>query len=157
MKLRIMLAAAFLSAGLGLATSAEAFPVGVALSNSDNPLLQHVAMGCGPGMTLGPYGHCRPKFTCPPGFHPGPKVFIVSPIIVGAAGTTGKKHRLNDDGLPVCARSPNFQNLSRFAPCRFHCALSRSDVPVANLFFRSWEHVLMVRHPNATAEEAHDC
>lgn len=31
-----------------------------------------VAQGCGPGYHRGPYGACRPLFSCPRGWHSGP-------------------------------------------------------------------------------------
>jgi hypothetical protein len=68
-------AAILLAAALGLASvSAQAMPFPSAPGAGD-AVISHVAYGCGPGMTIGPYGHCRPKFTCPPGWHPGPYGF----------------------------------------------------------------------------------
>ena len=58
---------------LGLSTlGATAMPV------VSNPLgvdsaVSQVRYGCGPGMTRGPGGHCRPRFNCPAGWHPGPE------------------------------------------------------------------------------------
>ena len=73
MKLSTLAARAVIFSGLGLAVgSAQAATVNVPGPNFDNPLVQEVAYGCGPGWTRGPYGHCRPKYTCPRGFHPGP-------------------------------------------------------------------------------------
>ncbi len=66
------LAAFAVAAGLGLASfSAQAMPFSPAPGDGDS-FVSHVAYGCGPGMTRGPYGHCRPRFNCPPGWHPGP-------------------------------------------------------------------------------------
>jgi hypothetical protein len=31
-----------------------------------------VADGCGPQWHRGPYGACRPRYSCPYGWHPGP-------------------------------------------------------------------------------------
>jgi hypothetical protein len=57
---------------LGFSTiAATAMPIDASLGET-SPTVAHVAYGCGPGMTRGPYGHCRPRFTCPPGWHPGP-------------------------------------------------------------------------------------
>jgi len=68
-------AAIVLAAALGLASvSAQAMPFPAAPLGGDTSIAK-VAYGCGPGMTIGPYGHCRPKFTCPPGWHPGPYGF----------------------------------------------------------------------------------
>ena len=59
-----------LAVGLGLsAASAQAMPF--AASGGAGPTISKAAYGCGAGMTRGPYGHCRPRFTCPPGWHPG--------------------------------------------------------------------------------------
>ena len=80
MNIRVSLAAAFLATGLGLAaTSAEAFPVMSGTGGFDNGMVQNAAYMCGPGMTRGPYGHCRPRFSCPRGFHPGPQGFHCFP------------------------------------------------------------------------------
>ena len=58
--------------GLGLSTvAAGAMPVAPDPIKNDSAISQ-VRYGCGPGMTRGPFGHCRPRFTCPPGWHPGP-------------------------------------------------------------------------------------
>ena len=74
MKLRTLAAWAIVASGLALAAgSAQAVPVSVPGPNFDNTLVQDAAYGCGPGWTRGPYGHCRPKYTCPRGFHPGPE------------------------------------------------------------------------------------
>ncbi len=40
------------------------------------PVYEPVALepgACGPGMLVGPYGGCRPRYNCPPGWHPGPE------------------------------------------------------------------------------------
>jgi len=49
---------------------AQAMPL--APTGYDDSMIAKAAYGCGPGMTRGPYGHCRPRFNCPWGFHPGP-------------------------------------------------------------------------------------
>jgi hypothetical protein len=65
------LTALSLALGLGLSTvAAQAMPFSAAPDLGASTT--KVAYGCGPGMTVGPYGHCRPRFTCPPGWHPGP-------------------------------------------------------------------------------------
>jgi hypothetical protein len=72
-----ILALAVLSLGmsLGLASSA-AFAAPVApVQVGAGSMISQIAYGCGPGMTRGPYGHCRPRFTCPPGWYPGPAGF----------------------------------------------------------------------------------
>ena len=71
MKLRTLIAAAVMTAGLGLAASAQAFP-GLPVVGGQNLMIENAAFGCGSGFTRGPYGHCRPRFTCPMGWHPGP-------------------------------------------------------------------------------------
>ena len=55
----------------GAASAANAMPVS-SFPINDAPLISTIAYGCGPGMTRGPAGYCRPRFTCPPGWHPGP-------------------------------------------------------------------------------------
>jgi hypothetical protein len=61
--------------GLGHSTvAASAMTIDPAPLGSDAAVSQ-AAYGCGPGMTRGPAGHCRPRFTCPPGWHPGPRGF----------------------------------------------------------------------------------
>ena len=75
MNIRHTLAAAFLFTGLGLAGTAQAFPVGTAQGSNGNAMVQDAAYRCGIGMTRGPYGHCRPRFSCPRGWHPGPMGF----------------------------------------------------------------------------------
>ena len=67
-------AGVFLAIGFGLsAVSAQAMPLPTV--SADDAFLAKAAYGCGAGMTIGPYGHCRPKFNCPPGWHPGPQGF----------------------------------------------------------------------------------
>jgi hypothetical protein len=61
--------------GMALSTvgaQAGPFPATPVVGES---MIVHVAYGCGPGRTRGPYGHCRPRFTCPRGWHPGPRGF----------------------------------------------------------------------------------
>ena len=61
-----------LAAGVGLGMSA-ANAMTVAPAPAAQGFATQVAYGCGPGMTRGPGGHCRPRFTCPAGFHTGPQ------------------------------------------------------------------------------------
>lgn len=57
---------------LGFATvAAQAMPFSPDPLKSDS-LTTQVRYGCGPGMMRGPAGGCRPRFNCPPGWHPGP-------------------------------------------------------------------------------------
>jgi hypothetical protein len=70
-----LLAASVLALGLGLAgvSASQAMPVaplGPTLGTSGDII--HVAQGCGPGFHRGPYGACRPLYSCPAGWHPGP-------------------------------------------------------------------------------------
>lgn len=70
--MRKTIAFAFASC-LGLSSisiPAMAMPVGPL--NGAAAMVTEVAQGCGPGMHRGPYGHCRPMFSCPWGWHPGP-------------------------------------------------------------------------------------
>ena len=84
MTIRSFIAAAVLTAGLGIAASAQAFPVsagqaGPTAQDGLSPNIELAAMGCGPGWVRGPYGHCHPMGMggpvfrgCPPGMHLGP-------------------------------------------------------------------------------------
>ena len=58
--------------GLGFSSvSAQAMPFSPEVLTGDS-MISKVRYGCGWQMTRGPYGHCRPRFTCPWGWHPGP-------------------------------------------------------------------------------------
>jgi hypothetical protein len=37
-----------------------------------DPALIKVIQGCGPNGHRGPFGRCRARFSCPPGWHSGP-------------------------------------------------------------------------------------
>ena len=78
MKLRTLITAAVMTAGLGLAASAQAFP-GLPVVGGQNLTIENAAYLCGPGWTRGPGGHCRPRFNCPPGWHSGPNGFHCFP------------------------------------------------------------------------------
>jgi hypothetical protein len=67
-----LLAASLLSLGLGLAavSASQAMPV-APLAPSQAEVIK-VAQGCGPGFHRGPGGHCRPLYSCPPGWRTGP-------------------------------------------------------------------------------------
>ena len=57
---------------LGFSTiAATALPVDASLGNGNSQMTQ-VRYGCGPGGMRGPGGHCRPRYNCPRGWHPGP-------------------------------------------------------------------------------------
>jgi hypothetical protein len=67
-----LIAIAFL-AGIGLASVSPSHAVPVApLDQAQAGAVTRVAQGCGWGGHRGPYGHCRPLFSCPPGWHTGP-------------------------------------------------------------------------------------
>jgi hypothetical protein len=66
-----LLAASVFAVGLGLmSVSAQAMPIAPVDGPATNEI--RVAQGCGPGMHRGPGGMCRPLFSCPRGWHPGP-------------------------------------------------------------------------------------
>jgi hypothetical protein len=66
------------SAFLGLAAiPATAIAMPIAPLNDGPPGLTLVAMGCGPGWTRGPYGHCHPMGG------PGPVVGVAPGPVVG--------------------------------------------------------------------------
>ena len=68
--MRSLMAISF-ALGLGLSSVAQAMPV---FHQPVTGKLETVEakFGCGPNGTRGPYGHCRARFTCPPGWHTGP-------------------------------------------------------------------------------------
>ena len=69
--MRKMIAIAFASS-LGLCTvPAGAMPIAT-LNGASDAMITQVAQGCGPGRHRGPAGYCRPIFSCPWGWHPGP-------------------------------------------------------------------------------------
>jgi len=84
MAIRSFIAAAVLTAGLGIVASAQAFPVsagqaGPTAQDGLGPNIELAAMGCGPGWVRGRFGHCHPMGMghpvfrgCPPGMHLGP-------------------------------------------------------------------------------------
>jgi hypothetical protein len=67
-----IVAASLLSLGLGLAAVSASQAMPVAPIASSQPEVIKVAQGCGPGFHRGPYGACRPLYSCPLGWHPGP-------------------------------------------------------------------------------------
>jgi hypothetical protein len=79
--MKIIAASAFASAlalGLGLfsLSAAQAAPLAPVMpaveQGAPSAQIIPVAQGCGPGFHRGPYGGCRPMFTCPRGWHTGP-------------------------------------------------------------------------------------
>jgi hypothetical protein len=68
------LIATVIIAGVGLigAASAQAMPQHSLQNVQATPIIK-VIEGCGPNEFRGPEGHCRPRGTCPPGWHPGPE------------------------------------------------------------------------------------
>jgi hypothetical protein len=68
-RLHLAAAAALIAGGLGMASGAQAAPIGAGLAGaSGDGLITHVAQGCGPGFHRGPYGGCRPNVG-PRGFY----------------------------------------------------------------------------------------
>lgn len=70
-----LLAASAVALGLSFAamTSSQAMPLApLGPYISDDGAIIRVADGCGPGMHRGPYGACRPLYSCPWGWHSGP-------------------------------------------------------------------------------------
>ena len=68
---KVFVAASILSFAF-MNLSAEAMPLGSAPAGAPEASIIQVAQGCGPGMHRGPAGACRPMFSCPRGWHPGP-------------------------------------------------------------------------------------
>ena len=67
-----LIATAFIaSAGLALASSAQAMPIAPLDKHQVGAVIQ-VFGGCGWGRHRGPLGACRPLYNCPPGWHTGP-------------------------------------------------------------------------------------
>jgi hypothetical protein len=70
-----LLAASALAIGLGLFAIApsQAMPLApLSPAASGEAVIIPVAGGCGWGFHRGPFGGCRPLYSCPPGFHTGP-------------------------------------------------------------------------------------
>ena len=68
-----LLAASAFGISLMAMTASQAMPVApLDQTPAASGEVIRVAGGCGPGMHRGPYGGCRPMFSCPRGFHPGP-------------------------------------------------------------------------------------
>jgi len=70
-----LLAASAVALGLGLfaQTPSQAMPLApLGHSVSGNAAIVPVAGGCGWAWHRGPFGGCRPLYSCPPGFHSGP-------------------------------------------------------------------------------------
>jgi hypothetical protein len=61
----------FASIGLAGISSSHAMPV-APLTAMEAGTITLASEGCGWGRHHGPYGSCRPNFTCPPGWHSGP-------------------------------------------------------------------------------------
>ena len=67
----LIAAAIIASAGVFAAATAQAMPIAAVNQDEVSGVIK-VADGCGPGGHRGPYGHCRPRYSCPWGWHPGP-------------------------------------------------------------------------------------
>jgi hypothetical protein len=59
-------------AGVIAAASSQAMPLLAPVQQDEASGIIKVAEGCGAGGHRGPYGHCRPRYSCPWGWHPGP-------------------------------------------------------------------------------------
>lgn len=63
------------AATLGLSTiAATAMPIDPTPTKGEGFLVQ-VRQGCGPDGFRGPGGYCRPRYSCPAGWRPGPYGF----------------------------------------------------------------------------------
>ena len=71
MKLILASAVAF---GLNLAaiSASQAMPIVPPDKNLPDGAIIRVIEGCGPNGHRGPGGFCRPRWSCPPGWHSGP-------------------------------------------------------------------------------------
>jgi hypothetical protein len=71
MKLLLASAVAF---GLNLAaiSASQAMPIVPPDKNLPDGAIIRVIEGCGPNGHRGPGGFCRPRWSCPPGWHSGP-------------------------------------------------------------------------------------
>lgn len=70
--MKILIASAIVAgAGLIGAAATQAMPLSSPPQLQAAPIVK-VAEGCGPHGFRGPGGHCRPRYSCPPGWHPGP-------------------------------------------------------------------------------------
>jgi len=70
-----LLAASAIALALSFAavTSSQAMPLApLGHTAADDSTIIRVIDGCGPSMHRGPYGACRPRYSCPWGWHPGP-------------------------------------------------------------------------------------
>jgi hypothetical protein len=61
---------AIATAGL-FATASQAMPAAPVHQDEATAIIK-VVDGCGPNGHRGPYGHCRARYSCPSGWHPGP-------------------------------------------------------------------------------------
>jgi hypothetical protein len=68
-----ILIAAIVVAGAGLLGAASSQAMSIApVQQVATPVIK-VIEGCGPNGHRGPGGNCRPRYSCPPGWHPGPE------------------------------------------------------------------------------------
>ena len=89
------LASLTVALALGASTiAATAMPFDAALTRESAKTTQ-VAYGCGAGGTRGPYGHCRRRFSCPPGWHPGRREFVLRPQSLVKKGGGPRVRRLS--------------------------------------------------------------
>jgi len=59
--------------GLAGMSAARAMPIApLDQAQAEASVIEAASGGCGWLGHRGPYGHCRPVFSCPPGWHSGP-------------------------------------------------------------------------------------
>ena len=67
----VIAAVVLATAGVIAAASSQAMPIAPAQQAEATAVIK-VMDGCGPNGHRGPFGHCRPRYSCPAGWHPGP-------------------------------------------------------------------------------------
>jgi hypothetical protein len=69
----LLAAAALAIIGLAGISASQAMPLAALdQAQAETSIVATTAGGCGWDGHRGPYGHCRPLFSCPPGWHSGP-------------------------------------------------------------------------------------
>jgi hypothetical protein len=72
-RISLLAAAAFAIVGLAGMSASEAMPfAALDQAQAETSIVTTTAQGCGWWDHRGPYGHCRPLYSCPPGWHTGP-------------------------------------------------------------------------------------
>jgi hypothetical protein len=65
--------AALVTIGMAGISASQAMPVApLDQAQAETSIVTPTAGGCGWAFHRGPYGACRPMFSCPPGWHSGP-------------------------------------------------------------------------------------